>query len=127
MSGKEIPAKIRPHLGQMFDWEVAVKFQISQTEARRYRVDAGLDPVCKVCRKAQREGVRNTCVSDDPDARQVKLDQLGAALAPPGQAAPFDLTAELEKLEKMDAEVTRLNREVTRLLLQGLRGETGLK
>lgn len=119
-----IPSEIAPHLGQMFDWELANKFGISHSKARNYRVEAGIPPVCKVCRRAAVEGTTNPCVTHSVEAREKKeaalLEVREAALQE--AAEPFDLDAEMARLVELDAEVTRLNRELTALLLKGVSG-----
>ena len=67
-----IPGEIEPHLGQMFDWELANRFKISHSKARNYRVEAGIPPVCKVCRRAAIEGTKNPCVTHSVEAKERK-------------------------------------------------------
>lgn len=119
-----IPGEIEPHLGQMFDWELANRFEISHSKARNYRVEAGIPPVCKVCRRAAIEGTKNPCVTHSVEAKERKeaalLEVREAALQESAQ--PFDLAAEMARLVELDAEVAQLNRELTALLLKGVSG-----
>ena len=119
-----IPGEIEPHLGQMFDWELANRFKISHSKARNYRVEAGIPPVCKVCRRAAIEGTKNPCVTHSVEAKERKeaalLEVREAALQESAQ--PFDLAAEMARLVEPDAEVAQLNRELTALLLKGVSG-----
>lgn len=56
-----IPKKILAVLGRLFDAEVARKFNISNAKAKAYREQAGIPPVCKPCRLAERKGKVNEC------------------------------------------------------------------
>jgi len=117
-----IPSEIEPHLGQMFDWELANRFGISHCKARNYRVEAGIPPVCKVCRRAAIEGTKNPCVTHSVEAKERKeaalLEIREGALQE--SAKPLDLDAEMARLVELDAEVARLNQELTALLLKGV-------
>jgi hypothetical protein len=44
------PQKYVALLGQMFDWELAQLAGVSPTQARQWRLDAGISPQCKGCR-----------------------------------------------------------------------------
>jgi len=115
-----IPSEIEPHLGQMFDWELANKFGISHSKARSYRVEAGIPPVCKVCRRAAIEGTKNPCVTHSVEAKERKEAALEDTLQESAQT--FDLAAEMARLVELDAEVARLNQELMALLLKEIGG-----
>jgi len=44
------PQKYVALLGQMFDWELAQLAGVPPTQARQWRLDAGIAPACKACR-----------------------------------------------------------------------------
>jgi hypothetical protein len=44
------PQKYVALLGQMFDWELAQLAGVPPTQAREWRLDAGISPACKGCR-----------------------------------------------------------------------------
>ena len=59
----EVPIKVRGVLGKLFDREVGALFGVSTQTVQLWRTSLGIDPVCKACRLAVREGRTNTCSS----------------------------------------------------------------
>ena len=70
-----VPEEIYPHLGKLFDSEVARKFSISNAKAKAYREQAGVPPVCRSCRLAERKGRVNECPIHSDIGKQRRAEE----------------------------------------------------
>lgn len=107
----EVPFEMRELLGKRFDAEIAQMFGVSHAKARRYRMQAGLAPVCRTCRLAEVKGVVNRCPQHS--------DEGAAALAErvkrPAASGPTDWAALEARLAVLDASAQRHADECDRL------------
>ena len=76
------PQKYVAMLGQMFDWELAQLAGVSPTQARQWRLDAGIAPACKACRnRAPSKCPRHTENLPFVPDEQLDLDAMERGLA----------------------------------------------
>ena len=77
------PQKYVALLGQMFDWELAQLAGVPPTQARQWRLDAGIDPACKACRKRAPDTCPRHTEDHAPyvDENPVDLDAMERGLA----------------------------------------------
>jgi len=107
----EVPFEMRELLGKRFDSEIAQMFGVSHGKARRYRIQAGIAPVCRTCRLAEVKGVVNFCPQHSDEGVAARDERLKR----PAPSGPTDWAKLEARLAVLDASAKKHADECDRL------------